>query len=1101
MASSLSCFLKRCSSVVLHIRCIAFIESMSEEDTSGDQLRLALSNECGASDDILDDSHNCLKCKKCDKYASACCRVTTGDDTWAIRLTCATCAHVAPQQHVQSHWHLCSTCSHPQRVPLVTDLQMQRHRHDYHRNKRNKTDINDTFDRASNGDFLPSSDEAPHNDAGDDELHLDDDTMSVSSSTPERQIVAILAPNAFSRTENTNFFDHDSLGPDLGRKYLVARSQTHLGSPPCAAWDAHDVELEYSLAQLSMTASRTQRELLAKILDLTVRQTEKNVTRTEVGLLYIPKVPRTPAALRCRIMEGKYALLPNLPHPEIRISQNFAYVSIIDCIRDLLAHGIKTDVIAPPAVPGLVTRCGESKRCLEILTNSSEVHGSDPSDTKLLTIWLIDWLDDFEANTVKTNRKSGVTKKTLTIAPPSESKNPILYTYPLALGPKQDSIEDVELFHCEELRLLSTSPGVEMYSQRDKGMVRVHAEMLVSLMDQPARRGANKLMLGNSQFAARFGYMFDYKAEASSVPSCAACQTSLQSTGESILNCQGCKSWRLDDPNLKLSYAVLVSAASEVFTKVSTNVWQPSAAKRFLLRHCINNEAQAEIIERASNRQSLNYVLSNNLGDKYPDLISLSEENPDSFQAYPVPALWQKPGLALHQNIEAIMHLLFLGLQKTCMLTAQTWLKGRRRFQPFLTYITGVPDSIQKLTLSWCKANPYGSGKFGGHVSENYLADCRLCPWYYSQLGDLAEEIEFVMPPADVPPEKWLKVTNVGWLKARGLPHHGQADEVKSRVAEEMEKPGGPCNILPPVGGDVENVYMMVCTLAALISRLMSPTVTALSIRSVERHIALFLNAFETLDKDLRTTVSDHAFIRHYNFVGLLNVPDVLREFGPLRDLWEGSYQGEGSIRDSKPKLVNGLQTNWSINLMAKELRMGALRRMGVRVYEDEEDNNEDNNEDLDEEQDNTANGTKMVKSPAPRMVKPFKSCADAVYAFTSGQPISCVMYDAKQLYCQCATRGGELVEIPIERGEFEREKVSLAYHKFQIATEEEGRFAASETRDREYCLLLPMLTPQGLPNQRSAYACITSNWHVMQKDGQLGPFRVPGCMYDDVHV
>ena len=86
------------------------------------------------------------------------------------------------------------------------------------------------------------------------------------------------------------------------------------------------------------------------------------------------------------------------------------------------------------------------------------------------------------------------------------------------------------------------------------------------------------------------------------------------------------------------------------------------------------------------------------------------------------------------------------------------------------------------------------------------------------------------MPPLDVPPERRLKVTNVRWLKARGLPHAGQADKGKSLVADERNKEGGPRDILPPVGGDVENVYTMVCTLVALISQLMSPTVTALSI-------------------------------------------------------------------------------------------------------------------------------------------------------------------------------------------------------------------------------------------------------------------------------
>jgi hypothetical protein len=50
-----------------------------------------------------------------------------------------------------------------------------------------------------------------------------------------------------------------------------------------------------------------------------------------------------------------------------------------------------------------------------------------------------------------------------------------------------------------------------------------------------------------------------------------------------------------------------------------------------------------------------------------------------------------------------------------------------------------------------------------------------------------------------------------------------------------------------------------------------------------------------------------------YNFPCLLNLPEVLAEFGPIRNLWEGGYQGEGYLRKTKPRLANGLKKNWQV--------------------------------------------------------------------------------------------------------------------------------------------------------------------------------------------
>ena len=37
------------------------------------------------------------------------------------------------------------------------------------------------------------------------------------------------------------------------------------------------------------------------------------------------------------------------------------------------------------------------------------------------------------------------------------------------------------------------------------------------------------------------------------------------------------------------------------------------------------------------------------------------------------------------------------------------------------------------------------------------------------------------------------------------------------------------------------------------------------------------------------------------NLHGLLNLPEQIKKFGPLRMYWEGGYKGEGILRSLKP--------------------------------------------------------------------------------------------------------------------------------------------------------------------------------------------------------
>jgi hypothetical protein len=166
-----------------------------------------------------------------------------------------------------------------------------------------------------------------------------------------------------------------------------------------------------------------------------------------------------------------------------------------------------------------------------------------------------------------------------------------------------------------------------------------------------------------------------------------------------------------------------------------------------------------------------------------------------------------------------------------------------------------------------------------------------------------------------------------GWLKIRRLDTSGTACELKQRVQQYMLQSGGPPAIPEPVGGPVELVFDMISALRSMISRLMAREVTVEYLTDLERHIKIFLNAYELFDLANRPSNSIPSWVSSYNFCCLLNYPKVIKEFGPLRNLWEGGGMGEKVLRLVKPNWF-GFRKNWQINKLDYVLRKMSMVKM-----------------------------------------------------------------------------------------------------------------------------------------------------------------------------
>jgi len=90
-------------------------------------------------------------------------------------------------------------------------------------------------------------------------------------------------------------------------------------------------------------------------------------------------LPCTAQLMHSLYVKGKNAVLPSLPRPSIRMIGDHAYVSLRDCVADLLGHELKVQHISTfESCNGTVSNTSESHFSQLIYDHGREHHGSEP---------------------------------------------------------------------------------------------------------------------------------------------------------------------------------------------------------------------------------------------------------------------------------------------------------------------------------------------------------------------------------------------------------------------------------------------------------------------------------------------------------------------------------------------------------------------------------------------------------------------------------------------------------------------------------------------------------------------------------------------------
>jgi hypothetical protein len=112
---------------------------------------------------------------------------------------------------------------------------------------------------------------------------------------------------------------------------------------------------------------------------------------------------------------------------------------------------------------------------------------------------------------------------------------------------------------------------------------------------------------------------------------------------------------------------------------------------------------------------------------------------------------------------------------------------------------------------------------------------------------------------------------------------------------------------------DVEN---LVCSLYDLLRCVMSRFVTAEVITKTEYAVRIYLSYADALDATIRKDSDSPSVVSQFNNLCLLNLPETMSLYGPLRNIWEGGFRGEGLLKMVKPLVRQGLKGNWHFNLL-----------------------------------------------------------------------------------------------------------------------------------------------------------------------------------------
>jgi hypothetical protein len=287
--------------------------------------------------------------------------------------------------------------------------------------------------------------------------------------------------------------------------------------------------------------------------------------------------PKTVGDVRRMFFEYKNSIMRKLPFPDIHDDiTDHAYVSLVDCIGYALGlAACRVQVIDPfpdtynEIMKGIFERQSKlnntqasvchpsrSQRAYEIYVSKGDLLSD------VILGYLIFWHDDADTNSSSMQGRANVWVKSMTIGSPVEHGNLVWNTFPVAIGDKRLSHDEVEERHNDDLRRLQM-PDLEPFFVGDINQaVKCNFHLMADIADQPEKRGCNGLSLGNSLWAARSFVSAHHFELYPRLKACTSCKEQMmkqfwKGSVTELPKCDNCLNWDVLKPNTDLSLTKL----------------------------------------------------------------------------------------------------------------------------------------------------------------------------------------------------------------------------------------------------------------------------------------------------------------------------------------------------------------------------------------------------------------------------------------------------------------------------------------------------------------------------------------------------------------
>lgn len=684
----------------------------------------------------------------------------------------------------------------------------------------------------------------------------------------------------------------------------------------------HETQVE----SLTEYISYLESQLSSRRLFMGDEEDNRYSSPSEVNLEPVLQRPRTTRRLAiptspndCRkYLEGKNCVLSKIPSPNVNVlNDGYAYVSVKEVISILLAMGIST----PKNTPSMNLQSSRSYFNKPAFVELMREHGI-PENEYTSCLLISEWTDGVETSSAKSNRGS-MKATTLTIEGAERTNN---HTFVVASGKSKSDQNQYRAMLYQELKELM-QPNL-YYDGITQSVLQYRLVHYLTVADRPEISEATGVGAHNALYCSVPSTCFPvvvapphpsrivHVKTPRFFASCEVCYEerlakypAMHEGAKSSVECDQCDDWdphqvkwEVMSPNFPLS---MIPESGYHSTKTLTFDMMRDACSTAFVK-CLSGEWSDKQFTEYLKVFQFSSVLLKQLIKK------MSEEGVHEFDDSYLPAKMRSNStIELYRHLPGIMHLIFLGLAKTMLRLLQDLMKTARNYSPFHDAGNAYLKKLRSLSLEFCKAWNFGSMKtpHGPWVAENCLGYVRVMKGLYSLMST-------ILPDTDPNQEK------------------------------------------------IRMAHKCIWSFVAFVSRVMQDEHTPTLIDETECILKLFLSEFEMLDDFVRKPKAKPTVEKTGNVMYLLRIPQLMRDFGPLREFWEGSVRGEGIFRFLKPLIRRGIHNP------------GACRALLVKYFSDKfitwilEKANSLPEDDDDDEDDETVGGDRDTESDYLRLTK-----------------------------------------------------------------------------------------------------------------------------------